>query len=205
MRYRVMRLAAAATVVLAAPSGGCTTRSTAAPSANTLHAEVVDRAGDAVASPGVANPPDLVHGTVDVTSGNITFTIQFAPGTLLSQSTRLTIELDTDQNPSTGNTGASGLGIDYILDLWAARASQTLVQQAMPATCSSGGVCYVQVATGSVSVGTDTLATTVPLTTLGNASGRLNYRVFAYVSPQPTPTVTADVMPDITLPPAHVP
>jgi len=46
----------------------------------------------------------------------------------------------------------------------------------------------------------------VPLAMLGNASGRFNYRVFAYASPQSTtPTVVADVMPDITLPPAHVP
>jgi len=41
---------------------------------------------------------------------------------------------------------------------------------------------------------------------LGNASGRLNYRVFTSASPQATtPTVIADVMPDIALPPAHVP
>jgi hypothetical protein len=171
----------------------------------TFHVEVTDPVGDAVASPGVPNSPDLVHGTVDVIGGSITFTIQFAPGTLDRQTTRLTIELDTDQNPSTGITGASGLGIDYILDMWAARTTQTLIQQAMPTTCSSGGVCYMDVGTASLSLGTDSMAATVPLATLGSASGRVNYRVFAYASQSTTPTVVADVMPDINLSPAHVP
>jgi hypothetical protein len=202
-----MRLAiGAATAILTAACGSNTTISTTAPSTTTLHAEVTDPVGDAIASPGVPNPPDLVHGTVDVVGGSLTFTIQFGPGTLDRQTTRLTIQLDTDQNASTGITGASGLGIDYVLDLWAARSTQTLIQQAMPATCSSGGVCYTDVGTASLSLGTDSMATTVSLAALGNVSGRLNYRVFAYASPQSTtPAAVADVMPDITLPPAHVP
>jgi hypothetical protein len=54
--------------------------------------------------------------------------------------------------------------------------------------------------------GTDSLSTTAPLSMLGNASGRLNYRVLAYSSPSPTtPTVVADAMPDTTLAPAHIP
>ena len=135
----------------------------------------------------------------------MTVTIQFAPGTMNPQATRLTIELDTDQNASTGIRGASGVGIDYVVDLWASRTNQTLVQQAMPATCASGGICYADVGTASVTLGADTMSTTVPLAMLGNASGRMNLRVFAYGSPQSTPTVVADVMPDIALPPAHVP
>jgi hypothetical protein len=47
------------------------------------------------------------------------------------------------------------------------------------------------------------MATTVPLSMLGNAVGRLNYRVFASVTANPT--ITTDVMPDMTLSPAHVP
>ena len=180
--------------------------STSAPSSNALHAEVTDPAGDAVASPGTPNPPDLIHGTVDVGGGNITFAIQFAAGTLDKQTTRLTIELDTDQNSSSGITGASGVGIDYVLDLWNVRTPPTLVQQATPATCSSGGSCYNAVGSGSLNIGSDTMTATVALSALGNTSGRLNYRVFAYAFPQGAlPTVVADVMPDINLPPAHVP
>jgi hypothetical protein len=70
-----------------------------------------------------ADPPDLVHGTIDVANSNVTFTIQFAVGTMNPQTTRLSLELDTDQNAATGITGASGLGIDYVLDLWARTTS----------------------------------------------------------------------------------
>jgi len=151
----------------------------------------------------------LAHGTVDVRNGNITFTIQFAPGTLDPQSTRVTVELDTDQDASTGNRVAGPLGVDYTLDLYA--ASQTTIAQATPFTCSSGGSCYTTVGSASLSLGTDTMTATVPLATLGNASGRMNFRVLTYVFPSPyvfpppvTPTA-ADWMPDITLPSAHVP
>jgi hypothetical protein len=146
-----------------------------------------------------------VHATLDVGSGAVTLAIQFAPGTLDRQSTRLSIELDTDQSPATGIVGAAGLGIDYVLDMWAP-TNQTKVQQAMPAACAAGGSCYADVGTVALTFGVDSMAATVPLALLGNASGRLNYRVFAYASPQSTtPTVVADVMPDINLAPAHVP
>jgi hypothetical protein len=206
MTTPAIRLAiGAATAILTAACGGNTPSSTTAPSANTFHAEVADPAGDAVASPGVQNPPDLVHGTVDVSSGAVTFTIQFASGTFDRQSTRLSIELDTDQNPATGIVGAAGLGIDYLLDVWAP-ANQTKVQQAVPAACAAGGSCYSDVGAVALSFGADSMAATVPLALLGNASGRLNYRVFAYFSPQSTtPSAVADVMPDISLAAAHVP
>ena len=53
--------------------------SSTAPSTPTFHAEVTDPVGDMVASPGVPNPPDLAHATVDVIGGSVTFAIQFAP------------------------------------------------------------------------------------------------------------------------------
>jgi hypothetical protein len=196
-------------VSLTVSSVGCgsspTTASTVA-SISTFHAEATDPAGDAVVSAGVATPPDMVHSTVDVAGGAVTFTVQFAPGTMNTQTTRLDIQLDTDQNASTGVSGGNGVGIDYILDLWAARTQQTLVQQAQPATCANGGSCYTDVGVASISMGINTMSTTVSLSVLGNASGRINYRIFAYASPQATtPTVVADVMPDTTLPPAHIP
>ena len=102
--------------------------------------------------------------------------------------------------------GGNGVGIDYILDVWATRPQQTLVQRAQPATCATGGMCYTDVGTANIILGKDTMSTTVPLAMVGNTSGRLNSRVFAYASPPATaPTVVADVMPDLTLPPAHVP
>src|SRR5579872_5166545 len=70
-------------------------------STNNLHAEVTDPAGDAVTSPGVTHPPDLVHGTVDVSGGSITLDIQFATGTFDRNSTLTLIQLDTEDRKST--------------------------------------------------------------------------------------------------------
>src|SRR5262249_16474332 len=142
---------------------------------------------------------------VDVNNGAVTFTVQFAPGTFDRQTTRLSIELDTDQNPSTGIVGAAGMGIDFVLDLWAP-TNQTTIQQALPATCLTTNVCYSATGVVPLVFATEGMSATVPLTMLGNASGRLNFRVFAYFAPQATsPTVVADTMPDITLAPTHVP
>ena len=166
---------------------------------NTFHAEVTDAAGDAVVSAAVPTPPDLIHGTLDVGGGNLTVTVQFAPGTL-SPSTVVTILLDTDQNPATGYND-SGYGIDYGVSLYA--STEAFIQKANPPSCASGGNCYTPVGTASVSLGKDTMATTIPLSMLGNADGRLNYRVFA--GAPANSTITTDVMPDMTLSPAHVP
>jgi len=197
---KLKRLLAGVAVIT---TGACGSSATT-PTAITFHAEVADTIGDAVVSAGVPNPPDLVHGTADVSGASVTFSIQFAPGTFDRQSTVALIQLDTDQNPSTGIVAATGVGIDYILSLSAA-SNQVRIQQALPASCATGGVCYADVGVAALSVGTDSMTTTVPLATFGNASGRLNYRVFAYFLPQPTATVVADTMPDITLPPANVP
>ena len=200
------RIGAIALSALPAFASACASSSTSpSTTANTFHANVADPAGDAVGSAGVSKPPDLAKGTVDVTGGSVTFTIQFASGTFDRQTSRLSIELDTDQNPSTGIVGASGLGIDYLLDLWGP-TNQAAIQQALPATCATAQLCYSTIGTAPLLFAADSMAVTVPLTLLGNASGRLNYRVFAYYSPQATsPTIVADTMPDVALAPAHVP
>ncbi len=109
------------------------------------------------------------------------------------QTTRLTIELDTDQNSSTGITGASGLGIDYIIDLCASRPNQTLVQQAMPMTCSAGGTCYDDVGTASLILGADTMSATLWLAMLWNATGRMNFHGREGSRPQASPQTTESV------------
>ena len=180
------------------PSG---TGNTTAPSStiNIFHAEVTDVAGDAVGSATAATPPDLIHGTLDVGGGNWTVRFQVAPGTL-GPSTVVTILLDTDQDPATGFND-TGYGVDYGVSLYA--STQAFIQKANPPSCASGGNCYTLVSAASVRLGTDTIATTIPLSMLGNADGRLNYRVFA--GAPANETTTTDVMPDITLPSARVP
>jgi hypothetical protein len=143
---------------------------------------------------------------VDVASGNITFTIQFAPGSLDRQTTRLTIELDTDLNPSTGIPAGPGLGIDYVVDMWAS-PTQTLIEKAIPTgACTQSSPCYTTVGTAPLSLTTDGMQATVPLSLLGSGDGRLAFRVFANAYPPlaGSTTMISDVMPDLTLPPGRV-
>jgi len=197
----------AATIILTAACGSNTTSSTDAPSPNTFHAEVTDPVGDVVATAGVPRPPDLVHGTVDVSIGSITFTLQFASGTMDRQSINIVINLDTDQNPSTGQPALSGGGTDYQVG----RTAGTMlgfVARFSSTSCASGASCFTNVGQVPFSFGTDTFTLSVPLPMLGNASGRMNYQVFAYVGdvlPGGTLMSVGDAMPDNGLPPAHVP
>ena len=184
-------------LVTATACGGSST--TPSNVGNTFHAEVAEAAGDAVVSAAVPTPPDLIHGTLDVGGGALTVVVQFAPGTL-SPSTVVTILMDTDQNPATGFND-TGYGIDYGISLYA--STEAFIQRSNPSSCAGGGNCYTLVGTASIRLGTDTMATTVPLSMLGNTDGRLSYRVFA--GAPANQTTTTDVMPDMTLPPAHVP
>jgi hypothetical protein len=155
----------------------------------------------------VPHPPDLVHGTVDVSGEAVTFTLQFAPGTVDRQSINIVLDLDTDQNPSTGEPALNGGGIDYQVGRTAG-TTVGFVSRYSPTSCASGGACFTNVGPISFSFGTDTFAITVPLSMLGNASGRMNYVVFAYVAdvlPSGALTTVGDTMPDNGLPLAHVP
>ncbi len=198
-----------ATLSLVAVACGGSTPSVAPSAAAALHSEVSDPIGDALLVPGVPVAPDLVRGTADVASGSLTFTIHFTPGTFDRTTTRVTIELDTDQTLSTGiNTGS--LGIDYTADLWArtgqatiARAAQTGLSQSL--ICTASNPCYVDVGVVPITFVTDGMQATVPVSLLGNGSGRLNFRIGAYVSPQTSsPTIVSDMMPDNNLPPGRV-
>ena len=194
---------AACVAALVAAAATCGEKKPPSPTLATLHGEVTDPIGDALPVPGVPIAPDLVRGVADVVAGNISFTIQFARGTFDRGNTRVTIELDTDLNLSTGINRA-GLGIDYIVDMWAP-TRQTTISMAVPSgLCTVSSPCYKPVGNLPLAFVTNGMAATVPLALLGNASGRLNFRVLTYVSPQPYPAVNSDVMPDITLPPGQV-
>jgi len=188
-------------------SGACGSSTTTAPSPNTFHAEVTDPAGDVAATAGVPHPPDLLHGTVDVSGGTATFTLQFAPGTIDRQAINVVIDLDTDQNPSTGQQALTGGGIDYQVGRTAG-TTVGFVSRYAPASCATGAACFTNIGQASVTFGTDTITISVPLSMLGDASGRMNYVVFASVAdvlPGGGLTTVGDAMPDNGLPAAHVP
>ncbi|HEY7288442.1 MAG TPA: hypothetical protein VH583_01305 [Vicinamibacterales bacterium] len=194
-------------LLASAACGGKHPRTTPAAS---FHREVTDPIGDATPMPDVSNPPDMGHGIVDVANGQITFTVHFVPSTFDRESTRLTIELDTDQDPLTGIRTTYGLGIDYILDLWPANGRTHVMKAApQPADGVACKPCYVVVGNGELAVEAGGMTATVPLALIGSADGRVSFRVLAYsmkpgVAPA-SPTKVSDFMPDVTLPPARVP
>ena len=169
------------------------------------HAVLTDPAGDAVAAPNSGPAPDMVSGTADVVNGQITFAVRFARGTLDHRTTRVTIEVDVDRNQSTGRQTGVGLGIDYVIDLWAGSGAANIMQ-AVAGTCTVNSPCYTSVGNAPLRIGDDEMRTTMPLSAIGSADGRMAFRLMAYTSPQnaPGPTVTSDYMPDRNLPPAVI-
>jgi hypothetical protein len=188
-------------------TAGCGGGTTAPSSTATLHSEVSDPSGDALSDPSVPISPDLVHGTVDASAGNITLTIQFAPRTFDPSTSRLTIDLDTDQNPSTGVRTVNGLGVEYALDMWAPTSQINILKAVATSACTTTDPCYVQMGVAPLSIVADGMAVTLPLSMLGSADGRLNFRVLTYASKAggAGTTITSDVMPDLSLAPGHVP
>lgn len=206
-RHHGWRRACVVAILLTPPGCGGGTTAPSSTSAATRHSEVSDPSGDALSDPSVPISPDLVHGTVDTSAGNITLTIQFAPRSFDPSTSRLTIDLDTDQNPSTGIRAVNGLGVEYALDMWAPTSQVNILKAVPTGACTTTDPCYVQVGVAPLSIAADGMTATLPLSMLGSADGRLNFRVFTYASRAGAggTTTTSDVMPDLSLAPGHVP
>ena len=203
-----LRAVCVAALFLAATGcgGSATPPSPTAPSpaTQTLHGEVTDPIGDALSDSRVPVSPDLVHATADVADGSITFVIQFAPGTVDRQTTMVTVNLDTDQNASTGIQQGGGVGADYGIALAASTARAT-VNKADPVGCAARLSCFNAVGSVPMTVVGDEMRATVPLSLLGNDDGRMSFRVHSYVSVDGSPSSTLDFEPNDNLPPGRIP
>lgn len=200
---RSCRAALLAVLLVSGCSGGSTSPAAPSGTASTLHAEVTDPRGDTSADPLVPNPPDLVHATVDAAGGNLTIAVQFGPGTFDRQTTRVSIVLDTDRDPTTGIVQAGGIGADYGLDAVAA-AGQATVTKADPAACAARSSCFNAVGSVPLSVVTDGFQFSVPLSLVGSGDGRLTFRLSSYVIVATLAPITFDFMPDASLPPGRL-
>ena len=196
----MLRACCLAAFVLSSACGG----STAAPTPATLHAEIGDPAGDALPDPSDRTSPDLVHGTIDVSNGTLMISVKFAPGAFDPATSRLTVQLDTDQNASTG-IRAGNLGVDYIIDMFASTGQASVLKAVPTGACTATDPCYVQASTAQLSVATDGMTATLPLSAVGSSDGRLMFRVLSYLSMPGLSSAVDDAMPDMALAPAHVP
>lgn len=196
---------AAAVVIVFSSACGGGSASPAAPSATVpaLHADVTDPRGDASSDPLVPNPPDLVHATIDVAGGNLAVAIQFAPGTFDRQTTRVSILLDTDRDAATGIVQGAGLGADYSLDA-VPGSGQATVTKADPAACAARSSCFNPVGSLPLTLATDGVQFSVPLSLVASNDGRVTFRMSSYAIVAVLAPVAFDFMPDTTLPPGRV-
>ena len=200
---RTWRAGFVATLFVAAFSCGDSTTggSTTGPPTTsvTRHGEVSDPIGDTLSDSRVPIAPDLVHATVDVAAGNITFVIQLASGTFDRQSTRVVVLLDTDQDGVTGIRQPNGLVADYGIDL-EANTSQATITKADPVGC----VCFNVVGSTPVTFVPNGMQVNLSLSLLGNDDGRMSFQLNSNVFVAPMTAVGFDLMPDINLPPGSV-
>ena len=148
-----------------------------------IHAEVRDSSVDALPDNRVPVSPDIVLATVDVGPEDVVFRLRHRPGSFDPMTTRFAIDLDTDQNASTGSAG-----IEYHVFIFPAAGKGADVAR----TTSTG---YTVVGTVPVSVVADGCDVAVPLSLLGSDDGRFDFRV--RVLSQPALPLVIDVLPDI--------
>jgi hypothetical protein len=142
--------------------------------------------------------PDLISASMEVAVDTLSVNVRFAPGTRTGNAW-ITLYFDTDQNPSTGEgitpggdyraetfTGAGFVGITRYQN-----AGFSLITDQVPLNISADGMDF-----------------RIPLSMIGNGSGRMTFR-FAVQTSLPTfgpgtSTPVLDWMPDLGKSPATV-
>jgi len=147
------------------------------------HAEVRDSSVDALPDNRVPVSPDLVLAIVDVGPDEVVFRLRHRPGSFDAVTTRLAIDLDTDQNSSTGSEG-----IEYHVFVFPAGGKGADVAR----TTATGDTV---VGTVPVSVVDDGCDVAVPRSFLGSDDGRFDFRVRVYS--QPALPLVLDLLPDL--------
>jgi len=186
---RLLRLGSCVIATLVS-AGACAARSTRpsvlaiAPTAlRQMHAEVRDSSVDALPDYRVPVSPDIVLAIIDVGPDEVVFRLRHRPGSFDSATTRFAIDLDTDQNASTGSEG-----IEYHVFVFRGGGKGADVAR----TTSAGDTVAGTVAVSFVDDGCDVA---VPLSLLGSDDGRFDVRVRVYA--QPALPLVLDVLPDV--------
>jgi hypothetical protein len=175
-------------LVKVSPDGSVVTTLAASPAIPSAYGVAVDASslkasGGAAADPsgdalGGTNPPDLIEATVIPAYPNVKIRVRFA--NFDPAASAANFYLDTDQNASTGATGtgytadAGLIGAEYTVLLAPGFGGLAQISQ-----CAPG--CTV-VGTTPVTALTDGWTTVIPLSLLGNATGRLKFKAVAETS-----------------------
>ena len=178
--YLIAMVALTAACAARPPAPG--TRAAVPPAARQTHFEIRDSSVDALPDYRVLVSPDIVWAIIDIEPEQIVFRLRHRAGSFDPSTTRFAIDLDTDQNASTGSEG-----IEYQVFVFPAGGKGADVAR----TTSSG---YTVVATVPVTFVADGVDVAVPLSLLGNDDGRFDFRVRVYS--QPALPLVIDVLPD---------
>jgi hypothetical protein len=182
----VWRSAIATTILSLAACGARSPRPAASGIAPAVprqtHAEIRDSSVDALPDYRVLVSPDLVLAIVDVSADEVVFRLRHRPGSFEPSITRFTIDLDTDQNASTGSDG-----IEYHVFVFPAGGKGADVAQ-------TRGTNYTVLGTVPVSFVDDGCDVAIPRSLLRDEDGRFDFRVRIYA--QPALPLVLDVLPD---------
>jgi len=186
--------------LVASSSGVASVTSNAFDVTGGFFGSATDPARDALPS-SVSPSPDLVSASATAVNGNLELSLRFAPGTFSQATTGIQIYLDTDQNPGTGGQLGSPsapldggvLGWDYEVTI-SGGVNANVIQYLISGPVAVGASAPILYSANGIDV-------TVPLSLLGNASGKLNFKVTTSVG---QPAFITDALPDIGLPPVVV-
>lgn len=147
-----------------------------------IHAEIRDSSVDALPDYRVLVSPDIILAVVDVGADEVSFRLRHREGSFDPSITRFTIDLDADQDASTGSEG-----IEYHVFVFPAGGKGADVAR----TTSSGSTVVGTVPVSFVPGGCDVA---IPRTLLKDEDGRFDFRVRVYALPA-LPLVL-DLLPD---------
>ena len=147
-----------------------------------IHAEIRDSSVDALPDYRILVSPDLVLAVIDVGADEVVFRLRHRPGSFEPSLTRFTIDLDIDQNASTGSDG-----IEYHVFVFPAGGKGADVAQ-------TRGANYIVIGTVPVSFVDDGCDVAIPRSLLSDEDGRFDFRVRVYA--QPALSLVLDVLPD---------
>ena len=149
---------------------------------------------------------DLVSGRVEVVGEEVLISIRWAPGTFIRDTSRVTLHLDLDQDPSTGSPGinstgtvdADMIGAEFMFKFGPDGVGETDITR------------YNYIGAGNwnhrdldccISYSPDGLDATFPLAMLSGDDGRLNFKMVSGLKVSDTGfSRWLDVMPDVGLP-----
>jgi Putative Ig domain len=165
-------------------------------------AEVTDPTGDS------GGEHDLVFTRGEIVGDNVLFTVDLATGTWAAN-TIVQLLLDMDQNPNTGSPGSDAgcvadagiIGTDYLVEMgsdFSGTNARVFVATGGCNNFDSAGLV------AGVTYNGDRVTVSVPLASLGNDDGRMNFKVVSFEYLGGPVSGVRDKMPDAGLQPGRI-